>query len=170
MPNDEGMHGAGFVHGISSLVILSSFVIRHSPGGGDVLRALENLLVFRPRRHTDDWRPPPDDRVQDVTLPLPDGPRIHAWWCPVADWRPTQGAMLYCHGNAGNLSHRGAGVGHWRRELGLPVLIFDYPGYGKSEGRPTEAGCYAAAAAAYDWLVQTQQIPAGRLVLYGGSL
>ncbi len=132
--------------------------------------SLENLLVYRPRRHSADWRPPPDGHVEDVVVPLPDGTHIHAWWCPVEGWEPGRGAMLYCHGNAGNLSHRGAGIGHWQRELGQAVLIFDYPGYGKSEGRPTEAGCYAAADAACDWLVQAQQIPAERLLLYGGSL
>lgn len=132
--------------------------------------ALENLLVYRPVRHTQDWRSPPDERVRDVTFPLPDGTRIHAWWCPVDKWEPARGAMLYCHGNAGNLSQRGSGIVHWQRELGLSVLIFDYPGYGKSEGRPTEAGCYAAADAASDWLRHTQAVPAERLVLYGGSL
>jgi fermentation-respiration switch protein FrsA (DUF1100 family) len=50
------------------------------------------------------------------------------------------------------------------------VLIFDYPGYGKSEGSPTEAGCYSAATAAFDWLTDTQHIPANRIILFGESL
>src|SRR5207248_5963463 len=56
------------------------------------------------------------------------------------------------------------------QQLEMPVLIFDYPGYGRSEGSPSEAGCYAAAEAAYAWLVQTQQVPPGQIILYGGSL
>jgi fermentation-respiration switch protein FrsA (DUF1100 family) len=50
------------------------------------------------------------------------------------------------------------------------VLIFDYPGYGKSEGKPSEPGCYAAADAAYQWLTQVQQVPPERIILYGESL
>jgi fermentation-respiration switch protein FrsA (DUF1100 family) len=50
------------------------------------------------------------------------------------------------------------------------VLIFDYPGYGRSEGKPSEAGCYAAAHAAYQWLVAEQNIPADQIVIYGESL
>src|SRR5262249_58324820 len=78
--------------------------------------------------------------------------------------------LLYCHGNAGNLSHRAGAVAALQKLLGVPILIFDYPGYGKSAGRPTEAGCCAAAEAAYDWLTGTQKVPPERLLLYGGSL
>ena len=54
--------------------------------------------------------------------------------------------------------------------LGESVLIFDYPGYGKSDGTPSEAGCYAAADAAYQWLTHEGGVPAGRVLLYGESL
>jgi fermentation-respiration switch protein FrsA (DUF1100 family) len=86
------------------------------------------------------------------------------------DWRPDQGALLYCHGNAGNLSHRGEQLRRWRDLMRLAVLIFDYPGYGRSAGKPSEAGCYAAAAAAHDWLTGIKKVPGERIVLYGGSL
>ena len=135
-----------------------------------MLLALENMLVYRPRKHTEDWRPVPNERVRDLFLTLTQGVKVHAWWCPTPDWRPADGAMLYCHGNAGNLSHRGEGVARWQRELNQAVLIFDYPGYGKSEGKPTEAGCYAAADAAYEWLTREQQVSPERVLLYGGSL
>jgi fermentation-respiration switch protein FrsA (DUF1100 family) len=42
--------------------------------------------------------------------------------------------------------------------LGESVLVFDYPGYGLSEGKPSEAGCYAAADAAYDWLGRVDKV------------
>jgi fermentation-respiration switch protein FrsA (DUF1100 family) len=135
-----------------------------------VLLALENSFVYHPTRDTEDWQAPPNPRVQDVELHTADGTRIHAWWCPPEKWEPAQGALLYCHGNAGNLSHRGEGITRWQQQLGQAVLIFDYPGYGRSAGRPSEASCYAAAEAAYDWVTQTQHVPAERLLLYGGSL
>ena len=132
--------------------------------------ALENRFLFRPTRAADEWLPPPDPRVQDVTWQLPAGPRVHAWWCPTPDWTPSHGALLYFHGNGGNLSHRGDGITRWQQELGAAVLIVDYPGYGRSTGRPSEAGCYAAALAAHDWLTGTPRVPADRILLYGGSL
>lgn len=136
-----------------------------------MLLFFENWLLFRPAKATQSWGQPPNERVQDVELLSADGTRLHAWWCPTVDWQPNHGAMLYCHGNAGNLSHRGESIQRWQAEpLRRAVLIFDYPGYGKSEGKPTEAGCYAAADAAYDWLVNEKKVPGERIILYGGSL
>ncbi len=135
-----------------------------------VLSVLENWLLFHPLRAAQYWLPPPNSRVEDVELHTVSGTRLHAWWCPAPNWHPAQGAMLYCHGNAGNLSCRADAIAHWQQALNLSVLIFDYPGYGRSEGSPTEAGCYAAADAAYDWLTATTGVPAERLLIYGGSL
>ena len=101
---------------------------------------------------------------------LPRVRAFHAWWCPIENWQPGQGALLYCHGNAGNLSCRADALALWQRALGVSVLIFDYPGYGKSDGRPTEAGCYAAVDAAYRWLIDTMKVPAPRLLIFGASL
>jgi fermentation-respiration switch protein FrsA (DUF1100 family) len=135
-----------------------------------VLMLLENRLLFHPLRASVSWEEPPNERVQDVELQTASGVRIHAWWCPPAKWEPSQGAMLYCHGNAGNLSHRAGPIAQWQRELREAVLIFDYPGYGRSEGWPSEAGCYAAADAAFDWLTQVKKVRPEDLLLYGGSL
>jgi fermentation-respiration switch protein FrsA (DUF1100 family) len=132
-----------------------------------VLLALENSLVYRPTLATQEWREPPNPRVQDVELRSADGTRIHAWWCP---YEGARGAMLYCHGNAGNLSQRAGAVAELQRILREAVLIFDYPGYGRSGGKPTEAGCYAAANAAYDWLVDHQHITPKDILIYGGSM
>ena len=62
---------------------------------------------------------------------------------------------------AGKALQRGSSAG---------VLLFDYPGYGRCEGRPTEAGCYASAEAAYRWLTDEAKIPADRIILFGESL
>ncbi len=129
--------------------------------------ALENTLLYRPVRASEEWFEPPNRQVQDITLHSADGTRLHAWWCPRDG---ADGAVLYCHGNAGNLSYRGGAVTKWQEYLNFSVLIFDYPGYGKSAGKPSEAGCYAAADAAYDWLTHQAAVPPGRIVIYGGSL
>jgi fermentation-respiration switch protein FrsA (DUF1100 family) len=131
-------------------------------------QVLEYSLLFHPARSTESWLPPPAAlQVQDVWLRTPDGTRIHAWWFPQPG---AQGAVLFCHGNAGNLSHRTQMIAGLIRSLGESVLIFDYPGYGKSAGRPSEAGCYAAADATYDWLTQVAGIPGEQVVLFGESL
>ena len=78
--------------------------------------------------------------------------------------------LLLFPGNAGNLSGRGASIVKIAELLGTSVLIFDYPGYGKSEGKPNEAGCYDAAEAAIRWLKNEKQIPTERVIFYGESL
>src|SRR3954451_10049761 len=68
-----------------------------------VLLALENWYVYHPATAAESWVEPTDPAVRDVYLDLPTGERVHAWWRP----RPgAKLAILYCHGNAGNLSHR----------------------------------------------------------------
>lgn len=139
---------------------------RWRPGHGLLL--LENSLEFHPARATEKWAPPPAGCVvADVWLQTADGTRIHAWWYPQPG---ATGALLFCHGNAGNLSRRGQAAQDLAETLGVSVLLFDYPGFGHSEGKPNEAACYAAADAAYDWLIEQQRIPGEQIILYGKSL
>src|SRR5262245_18381698 len=69
-----------------------------------VLLALENWLLYPRTTAVQHWQPAPDARIRDVELQSADGTLIHAWWYPCDG---ADGAVLYCHGNAGNLSHRG---------------------------------------------------------------
>jgi pimeloyl-ACP methyl ester carboxylesterase len=136
-----------------------------------VLLCLENRLLFVPTTASAGWSNPPlGVPVMDVGLKSADGTRIHAWWSTPPRWRPSDGAVLFCHGNGGNLSHRGFFIAPLQSHLKTGVLLLDYPGYGRSEGSPTEQGCYAAADAAYDWLCENQHVPAEEIILYGGSL
>jgi fermentation-respiration switch protein FrsA (DUF1100 family) len=131
-----------------------------------MLMLIENRLLYHPTRAEQRWQQAPPE-VQDIELKSSDGNRIHAWWLPQPD---SEFALLYCHGNAGNLSDRGGSIAKMRNLLGASVLIIDYPGYGKSDGAPSEAGCYAAADAAYDWLTNEQKIAPKKLLLFGASL
>jgi fermentation-respiration switch protein FrsA (DUF1100 family) len=76
---------------------------------------------------------------------------------------------VYNHGNAGNISNR-LPKAEIFQSLGLGVLLYDYRGYGKSEGTPSERGTYADAAAAYRWLTEVKKIPPEKVVMYGESL
>jgi uncharacterized protein len=128
--------------------------------------SLEDSLLYHPVKTGPSEHPalPP---LQDIELRTADDVKIHARWYSHPD---AAGAILYCPGNAGNLEGRGSLVRALHDALGESVLIFDYPGYGKSEGTPGEAGCYAAADAAYRWLVDNQHVPPDHIVLYGESL
>ncbi|HSM11391.1 MAG TPA: alpha/beta hydrolase [Lysobacter sp.] len=108
---------------------------------------------------------------QDVNIDTADGERLHGWYVPAA--RPgmgeARGVLLFFHGNAGNISHRLESIALFNR-LGLDVLIVDYRGYGRSTGKPTEAGTYRDARAAWDYLVGERGIRPGRIVVFGRSL
>lgn len=132
-----------------------------------LLMVFENRLIFFPCPATADWQlPPAQVVVEDIWLPTDHG-RVHAWWIPHPAAR---GSLIYFHGNAGNLSHCAGSATRLGRALGESVLLIDYPGYGKSEGEPTEPGCHAAAAAAYDWLTRIQKVSPGQITLFGNSL
>lgn len=129
--------------------------------------SLEDSLLFHPAKTSPAEYQAPPPPLQDLELHATDGTKIGARWCPHSQG---QGAILYCPGNGGNLEGRTTFVRELGQRLGESVLIFDYPGYGRSEGVPSEAGCYAAADAAYLWLVESQNIAPERIILYGESL
>ncbi|HEV3260546.1 MAG TPA: alpha/beta hydrolase [Gemmataceae bacterium] len=129
--------------------------------------SLEASLLYQPTRDLRGGLAPPGSRVKDFYLNTADGTAVHARWCPCDG---ADEALLFCHGNAGNLGDRAGPVADLVRLLGVSVLIFDYPGYGRTGGTPSEAGCYAAADAAYDWLLGAQGIPADRILVLGESL
>ncbi|MBI3552201.1 MAG: alpha/beta hydrolase [Elusimicrobia bacterium] len=105
-------------------------------------------------------------KYEELHLRAVDGPLIHGWF---VENEPGSPVILMCHGNAGNISYRLDKLRIFRR-LGASVLLFDYRGYGRSTGSPTEAGTYRDAEAAYDWLASVKKVPPGRIILCGESL
>lgn len=103
---------------------------------------------------------------QTVQLTTDDGLILDAWWLPVENPRA---ALLFLHGNAGNISHRLDSLVLFNR-LGLSVLIPDYRGYGKSEGSPSEPGTALDADAGWRWLQEESGHNSDRLVIFGRSL
>lgn len=103
---------------------------------------------------------------EDVSLVTSDGVTLSAWYIPSDQSR---GVVLFCHGNAGNISGRLDSIQIFNR-LGLDVLIFDYRGYGESQGTPDEAGTYRDAEAAWRYLVETRGVDPGRVIVFGRSL
>jgi fermentation-respiration switch protein FrsA (DUF1100 family) len=103
---------------------------------------------------------------EDVTFTAEDGVRLHGWYVP----RPgARYVMLFFHGNTRNISWCLDSLELFHR-LGFSTFLFDYRGYGRSEGRPDEQGTYLDARAAWDHLVCARGIDAGRIVMLGRSL
>ncbi|MBU1888379.1 MAG: alpha/beta fold hydrolase, partial [Candidatus Omnitrophica bacterium] len=105
-------------------------------------------------------------KYEDVYFKTPDNARLNAWFFPADDSTAT---ILFCHGNGGNISHRIEKIA-LLNNLGLDVSIFDYRGYGRSRGRPSEKGFYADAGSAYGYLVSEKNISPEKIILYGESL
>jgi len=103
---------------------------------------------------------------QELILRTKDGVDISAWYTPAENAR---GYVLFCHGNAGNISHRLDSIRIFHN-LGLGVLIFDYRGYGRSKGAPDEEGTYRDAEAAWDYLVNSLHVAPEKIILFGRSL
>jgi pimeloyl-ACP methyl ester carboxylesterase len=136
-----------------------------------VLLCLEDRLLYRPALASRVWfEPLAELHIEDLSLTASDGTVISAWFMAPPGWRPEAGAVLLSHGTNGNVSTWQKLAARWQREIHRAVLVYDYPGYGRSGGRPTEAGCYAAAEAAFTWLTQRKNVPARQVMLVGSSL
>ncbi|MFH2202098.1 MAG: alpha/beta hydrolase [Elusimicrobiota bacterium] len=127
---------------------------------------------------------------EEVWLTSADGVRLHAWFIdaekentsryalndpPLPPVEPLKSAsaappvIVFFHGNGGNISHRLQKL-RILRGMGLSVLLFDYRGYGKSAGRPSELGTYLDGLAAVEYLTRDRGIPLARLAYHGESL
>lgn len=101
---------------------------------------------------------------------LGDKPKLHAWFFPAKQTNAPRSDLtfLVCHGNGGNISHR-IDLCELLLQTGANVFIFDYRGYGRSSGKPSEEGTYADAQAAYAWLREKGFAPE-RIIALGESL
>jgi len=140
-----------------------------------VARWMENGMIFFPARYPEGvWDPGALGVVaEEHSFRTADGLTLYGWWFPA---RADDGAvaadapvLLWAHGNAGNLTGR-APHADVLAQHGLSVFVFDYRGYGKSEGSPDEAGIYVDAEAAYTYLTERLAISPFRIVLLGRSL
>jgi hypothetical protein len=105
-------------------------------------------------------------RFESVYFEAEDGVRLHGWFLPA----PENGlTLLFFHGNAGNISHRLDSLRQFH-DLGVNTFIFDYRGYGESEGSPGENGSYLDAAAAWRYLTRERGVAAQDILLFGRSL
>jgi len=128
---------------------------------------LETWLVYPiPPVDAGDWHPAGLD-FEDVYFTAADGIKLHGWFVQ----RPqAKRAIVYCHGNGEDVSMNAEVVGQLSEALDASVFIFDYRGYGHSEGTPSEAGCIADGLAAQRWLSERIGKPPSEIVVMGSSL
>jgi pimeloyl-ACP methyl ester carboxylesterase len=134
---------------------------------------LTNFLLFHPDRQTqanpekmDALRKKYNMTWTDETFKTKDGTKLHGWYLKLADSKKT---FLVSHGNGGNLAYR-LKIIDALASSGSSVFVYDYRGYGKSEGQPTPEGIAEDGIGAYDFLVKEKHIEPENIVLYGESL
>lgn len=128
---------------------------------------LDQFFVYHPEPWEDrDWKSRSGLPLEDVWFPSADGVKLFGWY---VEARSDAGVLLWCHGNAGTIINRLENLRELYR-LGLSVFIFDYRGYGRSQGQPSEEGLYFDANGAYDYLTRTRMIRSERIIVFGRSL
>ena len=103
---------------------------------------------------------------ENVVFKSRDGLELTGWYIPAAG---TEFTILFCHANGGNMMHRLDSINIFHN-LGLSCFIFDYRGYGNSQGKPSEEGTYLDAETAYNWLIEEKKIPPEKIIIFGRSL
>ncbi|MGB2601348.1 MAG: alpha/beta hydrolase [Candidatus Omnitrophota bacterium] len=103
---------------------------------------------------------------EEIYFDTIDNKRLNGWFISNHDARFT---VIFSHGNAGNIAHRLSKL-CVLYDLGLSIFVYDYRGFGKSEGSPSEAGLYKDVRAAYNYLTKERNIPKENIILYGESL
>ena len=130
-----------------------------------VIYFLQDRLTFQAKPWPEKQQLNVSIPYHEVWLPLADGQCVHGLHFTVAD--SAKGVVLYFHGNRGNLIRWSQYAQHFLR-LGYNCLMVDYPGYGKSQGKPNEESFYQTAEKAYHWLLTAYQ--PHDIVLYGRSI
>ncbi len=130
------------------------------------LTLFQSRFVYHPRAEHEGTLQEYGLTYEDVALTTADGVGLHGWWVPAEKAR---GTILLLHGNAGNISHRTDLLSLLHNQR-CNVLIIDYRGYGRSQGKPTEDGTYEDALAAWRYLVDDRGISPESIIIHGRSL
>lgn len=128
---------------------------------------LEEWLIFIPSRYPEGNWQPWGLKFEDARFQATDGTKLHGWYVP---HNSPSAVILLCHGNGGNITHRADILEKLHDDLGASVMIFDYRGYGQSEGKPNETGVLLDARAARAWLAKREGIAEKDIIMMGESL
>jgi uncharacterized protein len=148
------------------LIDILTFLAVMMAGLWALVRYVESVSAFYPRR--DMIAIPPDVGLpwEDVYFETRDHVTLNGWFIKDPHARST---VIFAHGNCGNISDRVLKIKFFY-DLRLNVSIFDYRGFGKSKGKPSEAGIYLDAQAAYDYLQSRGDVNMKNIILFGASI
>ena len=124
------------------------------------------FLLFHPWKPNADWQPTTPNS-ESVQFPTADGSMLDAIYFPCEH---AKGIVLYSHGNGDTLKNLETLADFYRKEFQVSILIYDYRGYGRSEGKPTASGILEDGRAAREWLANREQIDASEIIQMGFSL
>src|ERR1041385_1553801 len=134
-----------------------------------MLRWFEHSQVYHPDRILSATGQELGRPFEDVAFKASDGVQLHGWFFPADQRAPRKDlAVLVCHGNAGNISHR-LFLTRALLKTGVNVFLFDYRGFGQSAGHPTESGTSRDGQAAFHWLAARGFAPTN-IIVFGESL
>jgi len=133
---------------------------------GTILYFMQSRFLYKPVKGVVYTPEELGIEFQDVSLVTADGVRLTGWYIPP---RGQSYTVIFCHGNGGNIMHRLDTINLFS-EMGFGFFVFDYRGYGDSQGKTAEAGTYLDAEAAYSWLSEGKGIAEDRIIIFGRSL
>ena len=131
-----------------------------------VLYLCQSRFIYFPAREMDVDPGMVGLEFNHISFKTKDGLSLSAWYIPAEN---SSRVLLFCHGNAGNISHRLESILLFH-QLGLNVFIYDYRGFGASEGRPSEHGTYQDVAGAWIYLRNERHFKSKEIILFGRSL
>ncbi|MCW5822502.1 MAG: alpha/beta hydrolase [Cyanobacteria bacterium TGS_CYA1] len=103
---------------------------------------------------------------KNVDFESKNGSRLNGWYYKKSESRFT---ILFNHGNAGTIENR-AGICSLLLKAGYSVFLYDYQGYGYSEGIATISGIVEDSVAAFDYLTNNLEVKSDEIMIYGESL
>ncbi len=126
----------------------------------------QNQLLFMPSSGMMQTPESAGLTAQDVWIETEDNVRLHSWYFPNEE---SDLVVVLSHGNAGNISGR-IPIAETLLNCGVSVLMYDYRGYGQSEGRPSEKGLYRDIEAVVHTLKNDLEYSEQQIIMYGRSL
>jgi fermentation-respiration switch protein FrsA (DUF1100 family) len=163
-------------------MLISFFVVLFITywGLGTILYFMQPTFLYCPLREVSYTPEELGLDFEDVVFETEDGLRLDGWYIPAPLEARRQKSLtgpadnsrftvLFCHGNGGNIMHRLDSI-NILYNLGVNCFIFDYRGYGNSEGKTTEEGTYLDVMAAYKWLTEVKKVSPDDIIIFGRSL
>lgn len=129
---------------------------------------IENRMIFHPSTSIDQTPSQVGLEFEDIFFTARDGVRLNGWLIP---HRKARSTLVWFHGNAGNIGHRVENIKWLHDRVPVNIFIFDYRGYGRSQGFPSEEGTYLDGEAALE--LMQKKLGAGgakKIILFGRSL